>query len=175
MGGRTETPTNRVRPGPQATALADENARLRILLDDGSSLQNPSPIPSLGADGLGRAGDADTLNAKVGAGTCAPIALPLQGTGADATRTAIIDRPASSARRARTTATPTRSSTGTRHAVRPAWRPGAPGAGAQIESPAMKPVLRHTLTTPSLWLAGRGLLASMARRRQQRRPPAHTA
>ena len=58
LGGRLETPTNRYRPGtPQAIALADENARRRILLDDGSSLQNPNPIPYLGANGLGRAGD----------------------------------------------------------------------------------------------------------------------
>ncbi len=59
VGGRLETPTNRHRPGtPQAVALADENARRRILLDDGSSLQNPNPIPYLGANGLGRAGDS---------------------------------------------------------------------------------------------------------------------
>ena len=58
VGGRMETPSNRHRPGsPQALALADENARRRILLDDGSSLQNPNPIPYLGANGLPRAGD----------------------------------------------------------------------------------------------------------------------
>ncbi len=58
-GGRLETPTNRFRPGtPQAVALADENARRRILLDDGSSLQNPNPTPYLDvATGLPRAGD----------------------------------------------------------------------------------------------------------------------
>ncbi len=56
-GGRLETPTNRFRPGTaQALALADENDRRRILLDDGSSLQNPNPIPYLSADGLPRAG-----------------------------------------------------------------------------------------------------------------------
>lgn len=55
-GGRLETPTNRFRPGPQAQALADENARRSILLDDGSSLQNPNPIPYL-ASGA-RAGDS---------------------------------------------------------------------------------------------------------------------
>ena len=58
VGGRMETPTNRYRPGSaQAIALADENARRRIQLDDGSSLQNPNPIPYLGANGLPRAGD----------------------------------------------------------------------------------------------------------------------
>lgn len=57
VGGRLETPTNRFRPGPQADALADENARRRIILDDGSSLQNPNPTPYLGADALPRAGD----------------------------------------------------------------------------------------------------------------------
>ena len=54
-GGRLETPTNRHRPGPQATALASENTRRTILLDDGSSNQNPNPIPYL-ASGA-RAGD----------------------------------------------------------------------------------------------------------------------
>lgn len=56
-GGRLETPTNRHRPGPQAQALADENNRRRIVLDDGSSQQNPNPTPYLGADALPRAGD----------------------------------------------------------------------------------------------------------------------
>ncbi len=54
-GGRLETPTNRLRPGAQAAALADANARRTILLDDGASTQNPNPIPYL-ASGA-RAGD----------------------------------------------------------------------------------------------------------------------
>ncbi len=58
VGGRLETPTNRHRPGtPAALALADENARRRIILDDGSSLQNPVPTPYFGAGALPRAGD----------------------------------------------------------------------------------------------------------------------
>ena len=58
IGGRLETPTNRHRPGTaQAQALASENARRRIILDDGSSLQNPNPTPYLGAQALPRAGD----------------------------------------------------------------------------------------------------------------------
>ena len=61
VGGRLETPTNRYRPGTaQALALADENARRRIILDDGTSLQNPNPTPYLGAGGLPRAGDLVT-------------------------------------------------------------------------------------------------------------------
>jgi uncharacterized protein len=60
VGGRLETPTNRFRPGPQAQALADENARRRIVLDDGRSTQNPNPTPYLGANGLGRSGDTVT-------------------------------------------------------------------------------------------------------------------
>ncbi|MED5619819.1 ExeM/NucH family extracellular endonuclease [Ideonella sp. BN130291] len=56
-GGRMETPTNRHRPGPDAQALANENARRRILLDDGSSAQNPNPMPYLGVDNTLRAGD----------------------------------------------------------------------------------------------------------------------
>jgi len=56
--GRLETPTNRYRPGSAAAvALANENARRRILLDDGSSVQNPNPIPYLGSNGVPRAGD----------------------------------------------------------------------------------------------------------------------
>lgn len=56
-GGRMETPTNRLRPGPQANALADDNARRRIILDDGASTQNVNPTPYVGASGLPRAGD----------------------------------------------------------------------------------------------------------------------
>ena len=57
VGGRLETPTNRFRPGPQAVALADQNVRSRIILDDGSSLQNPNPTPYLDSNALPRAGD----------------------------------------------------------------------------------------------------------------------
>ncbi|MFA6180482.1 MAG: ExeM/NucH family extracellular endonuclease, partial [Candidatus Methylopumilus sp.] len=56
--GRMIKPTNIYRPGsPEATNLADENARRRITLDDGSSAQNPNPIPFIGADNTLRAGD----------------------------------------------------------------------------------------------------------------------
>lgn len=57
VGGRMEVPTNRHRPGAAAQALADENARRRILLDDGTSQQNPNPTPYIAADGTVRAGD----------------------------------------------------------------------------------------------------------------------
>ena len=56
-GGRLETPTNRHRPGPLAQALADLNARSRILLDDGRTTQNPNPTPYINAGGVPRAGD----------------------------------------------------------------------------------------------------------------------
>lgn len=57
-GGRLETPTNRHRPGtPEALALADANARARLILDDGSSAQNPNPTPWMAEDGTLRAGD----------------------------------------------------------------------------------------------------------------------
>ena len=57
-GGRHETPTNRYRPGsPQALALADQQARGRLLLDDGSSLQNLNPTSYAYANGVPRAGD----------------------------------------------------------------------------------------------------------------------
>ncbi|WP_374586720.1 ExeM/NucH family extracellular endonuclease [Ideonella dechloratans] len=61
VGGRMETPTNRYRPGSdEALALADENARRRIILDDSSSLQNPNPTPFIGVDNTLRAGDTTT-------------------------------------------------------------------------------------------------------------------
>jgi predicted extracellular nuclease len=57
-GGRHETPTNRYRPGTsQATDLADLQVRSRLLLDDGSSLQNLNPTPYAYANGAPRAGD----------------------------------------------------------------------------------------------------------------------
>lgn len=56
--GRHETPTNRYRPNsPQALALADLQARSRLMLDDGASTQNMNPTPYFGANGLPRAGD----------------------------------------------------------------------------------------------------------------------
>ncbi len=63
-GGRHETPTNRFRPGPQAQALQALWNRSRVLLDDGSSQQNPNPTPYFGADGLPRGGD--TLGSVTG-------------------------------------------------------------------------------------------------------------
>jgi uncharacterized protein len=63
--GRLETPTNRYRPGSaQALALADANARSRIILDDGSAQQNPNPTPYIGDDNTLRAGD--TVSAITG-------------------------------------------------------------------------------------------------------------
>lgn len=56
-GGRLETPTNRVRPGAEAQALAAENARRSILLDDGTTQQNPNPTPYFAADNTLRSGD----------------------------------------------------------------------------------------------------------------------
>ena len=56
-GGRHENPTNRFRPGSQANALFDLWNRSRVLLDDGSALQNPNPTPYFGANGLPRGGD----------------------------------------------------------------------------------------------------------------------
>jgi predicted extracellular nuclease len=56
--GRLEKPTNRhPANSAEALAMADDNARRRILLDDGSSLQNPDPTPYIGANNTLRAGD----------------------------------------------------------------------------------------------------------------------
>jgi len=56
-GGRLLAPTNRMRPGPQALALAASEARRRIVLDDGDTRGPPAPVPFLAADGTVRAGD----------------------------------------------------------------------------------------------------------------------
>ncbi|CAN7268598.1 ExeM/NucH family extracellular endonuclease [Rhizobacter sp. LjRoot28] len=63
-GGRLLTPTNVARPGAAAQAVAEGNARRRIVLDDGSSAQNPNPMPYLGADDTVRGGD--TLDGVTG-------------------------------------------------------------------------------------------------------------
>lgn len=56
--GRLFKPTNQYRPGTtQANALVTQNQRSSILLDDGSSLQDPNPIPYIGLDNTLRAGD----------------------------------------------------------------------------------------------------------------------
>ncbi|MFM8332577.1 MAG: ExeM/NucH family extracellular endonuclease [Candidatus Methylumidiphilus sp.] len=61
VGGRMENPTNKYRPGAQANLLADENARRRIILDDGTTVQNPNPTPYISAvDNTLRAGDTTT-------------------------------------------------------------------------------------------------------------------
>lgn len=54
-------PTQLHRPGtPAALALAQDNAKRRLLLDDGSHRQNPQPTPHLGADHTVRVGDRIT-------------------------------------------------------------------------------------------------------------------
>jgi uncharacterized protein len=56
--GRLYKPTNLFPANtPEAVALAEENARRSILLDDGTSVQNPDPTPYIGADNTLRAGD----------------------------------------------------------------------------------------------------------------------
>lgn len=56
--GRMIKPSN-IYPANSAAAAqaADENARRRLVLDDGSSVQNPNPIPFIGEDNTLRAGD----------------------------------------------------------------------------------------------------------------------
>ncbi|PZP35817.1 MAG: hypothetical protein DI603_03360 [Roseateles depolymerans] len=56
-GGRVYTPTNVLRPGADARALLADNTRRSILLDDGSTAQNPNPAPYIGVDNTLRAGD----------------------------------------------------------------------------------------------------------------------
>lgn len=63
-GGRLLTPTNAVPPGRPAQALAALNARNRLVLDDGMSVQNPDPVvypaPRLTALNTLRTGDTVT-------------------------------------------------------------------------------------------------------------------
>ena len=55
--GRLWTPTNVLRPGSQAQTMNVDNIRRSIVLDDGSTVQNPNPTPYLAADNTVRAGD----------------------------------------------------------------------------------------------------------------------
>ena len=55
--GRLWNPTNVLRPGAQALAMNTDNIRRSIILDDGSTVQNPNPTPFLAADNTVRAGD----------------------------------------------------------------------------------------------------------------------
>lgn len=66
-GGRLEKPTNAHRPGSaDAVSMAQANAMRQILLDDGTSVQNPSPTPFLAADNTLRAGDTiDSLTGVI--------------------------------------------------------------------------------------------------------------
>jgi predicted extracellular nuclease len=59
-GGRLRVPTDVVRPGAPARALARANARRSLVLDDGSALQFLAPTPYLADDGSVRAGDTLT-------------------------------------------------------------------------------------------------------------------
>ncbi len=56
--GRLFNPTGLFRPDTQQRVdLTDENARRLLVLDDGTSAQNPNPIPYIGQDNTLRAGD----------------------------------------------------------------------------------------------------------------------
>jgi predicted extracellular nuclease len=58
IGDRLFIPTAITTPGSSAAALQDLNRRSRIVLDDGSNLQNPLPLPPyLAEEGTLRAGD----------------------------------------------------------------------------------------------------------------------
>jgi predicted extracellular nuclease len=56
--GRLFNPTNTYRPlTPEAITMAEENMRRMFVLDDGTTSQNPYPIPYIGAEDTLRAGD----------------------------------------------------------------------------------------------------------------------
>lgn len=59
VGGPLDNPTNVATPGPDALAVRDLNDRSRIQLDDGSSVQNPLPLPPyIGEGSTLRTGDS---------------------------------------------------------------------------------------------------------------------
>jgi predicted extracellular nuclease len=65
-GGRLLNPTNVMRPGPDALAMAKSNLARAIILDDNSSAQNPNPVPFMGEDLTVRAGDTiETLTGVI--------------------------------------------------------------------------------------------------------------
>ena len=59
--GRLQQPTNVVEPGAAANALQAQNNLNRLMMDDGSNLQNPDPVifpaPGLSAENTLRSGD----------------------------------------------------------------------------------------------------------------------
>jgi predicted extracellular nuclease len=56
--GRLFNPTNTYRPlTPEAITMAEENLLRMFVLDDGTTSQNPDPIPYIGAEDTLRAGD----------------------------------------------------------------------------------------------------------------------
>ena len=87
-GGRVFQPTNITAPGSRANAQQALNNARRILLDDGLTLQNPSPLPFLDgnatptnlSDDFRRIGDTVTGFTGVLAQSCASAAC---GTGVD--------------------------------------------------------------------------------------------
>jgi predicted extracellular nuclease len=77
--GRLFNPTNIYAPSsPEAIALADENMRRMVVLDDGMDVNpygdNPAPIPYIGADDTLRAGD--TIAGLTGVIDYGPITAP---------------------------------------------------------------------------------------------------
>ncbi len=71
-GGRRFQPTNLYPAGSaEAVALAADNAKAGLVLDDASSAQNPVPVPYLDATGTRRAGD--TVAGLTGALDFGPI------------------------------------------------------------------------------------------------------
>ena len=70
--GRLFNPTNTYRPlTPEAITMAEENMRRMFVLDDGTTSQNPYPIPYIGAEDTLRAGD--TVAGLIGVVDYGPI------------------------------------------------------------------------------------------------------
>jgi predicted extracellular nuclease len=60
VGGRLYNPTHLTTPGTPANDQQDLNDRSRLLIDDGSEVQNPAVVPYLAADNTLRLGDSIT-------------------------------------------------------------------------------------------------------------------
>ncbi|MDT7837608.1 ExeM/NucH family extracellular endonuclease [Aquabacterium sp. OR-4] len=81
-GGRLEVPTNRHRPGAQAQALMADNAARRVVLDDGSSLQNVNPTAFTSFNGIAAAPrGGDSFSAITGVIDYGPSTATASGIG----------------------------------------------------------------------------------------------
>lgn len=92
--GRMKKPTNIHRPGTfEVAQLSNKNLRSRITLDDGTSAQNPNPIPFIGEGNTLRAGDvAQTITGFIDHGLITASSTGPRDYKIQATVTPLFDR-----------------------------------------------------------------------------------